>query len=230
MARQSSVPNSCRNIGINVRGSIVDLSSLAVWCICKGVLHTLPNICRPHLQMIISGNQGVKFAPLIIFLEINCLLTTRYFHPSLPTSTDKQFLLLDSAYWELRWYEQASALFRMLKFPCLLFLPEKAKMLYALDFVMKGHGWFRIHVTRKTLQLQWTKRALKSWIIPVATELSFSLHICGVEGLVLPWSLRTRTCYATQRSVFPRLASGWWQENAWWTNDFVYHSNWLFLV
>lgn len=38
MVWQLSVPSNCRNIEINVRGSIVDLSLLAVWYTCKGVL------------------------------------------------------------------------------------------------------------------------------------------------------------------------------------------------
>lgn len=42
MVWQLSVPSNCRNIEINVRGSIVDLSLLAVWYTCKGVLDTVP--------------------------------------------------------------------------------------------------------------------------------------------------------------------------------------------
>lgn len=49
MVWQSSVPSNCRNIEINVRGSIVDLSLLAVWYTCKGVLDIVPYLLSAGL-------------------------------------------------------------------------------------------------------------------------------------------------------------------------------------
>lgn len=145
MAWQWSVPQHCRNIGIDVRGSIVDLNSLAMRYICK-CPSCLISAGLPYRWSYLKTKELI----LPHFIEINCLLTTRYFHSSILTSTQEQFLLLDSVCWAFHWFEQASALFRVLKCPCLMFLPEKARIFHALDCKMKLHGWFRVHGTKES--------------------------------------------------------------------------------